>query len=163
MLAVRVQSANALLAGQETQLTLGKVEEGADAGVGLAVVVAERAFIVPFQLSDAIVYAERPVVAEGLVHFELDRFVFTLGVLVGVGFAVGVEFRAEGCALTSHFAVSQAPAVGKQVATGVRPRTRVDGREARASGWRKAVDGRKAGELVKGDEGGGIAVGVEAG
>ena len=70
---------------------LGEVEEGADAGVGLAIVVAEGAFIIAAQLSDTVIDAEGPVVREGFADFEFDRFVFTLGVLVGVGLAVGMN------------------------------------------------------------------------
>src|SRR6202040_823736 len=69
--------------------------EGADAGVGLVVVVAEGAFIVAFQLGDTVIDAKCPVVRESLADFEFHRFVFTLRVFVGVRFAVGVELTTE--------------------------------------------------------------------
>src|SRR5579859_3375920 len=98
MLTVGAQRADALLAGEKAQPALGEVKEGADSGVGLAVVIAEGTLVVALQLSDTVIDAESPVVREGLADFELDRFVFTLGVLIGVGLAVGVELSAEGCA-----------------------------------------------------------------
>src|SRR5438552_17814759 len=63
--------------------------------MGLVVVVAERAFVVAAEPSDAPVGNESPIVAEALVHFEFDRLVFALWVLIGVRLAVGLEFAAE--------------------------------------------------------------------
>src|SRR5262249_50065691 len=73
----------------------GQVEQRADARIGLAVVVAERALVVAAQASDAPVGDKRPVVAEALVHFELNRLVFALRVFVGIWLAVGLELAAE--------------------------------------------------------------------
>src|SRR5258708_33706652 len=95
MFAVRAQGADALLVGKEAQVALGEVEERADSWVGLAVVVAEGAFIIASQLSDAVVDGERPVVREGFADLEFDRFVFPLWVFVSVGFAVGIELATE--------------------------------------------------------------------
>src|SRR5712691_7102421 len=95
MLTIAVQEPDALLILQQAQLAFRKVKQRADAGIGLAVVVAKRAFVIPAQLRQAVVDGKGPVVAEGLVHFKLHRLVFTLGVLVGVRFAIAVELAAK--------------------------------------------------------------------
>src|SRR5438874_8285697 len=114
VLAIAVQEPNALLIAQQAQFPFGQVKERADAGVGLAVVVAERAFVIPAQLCYAVVGGDRPVVAEGLVHFEFHSLVFTLRVSVSVRLAVCVELAAKRSTLTGHLAISEVGAVRKR-------------------------------------------------
>src|SRR5713101_9156546 len=101
VLAIAVQEPDALLISKKTKRPLRKVEQRADARVCLAVVVAERAFVVAAQLRYAVIGNQRPVVAEGFVHFKLHRLVFALRVFAGVWLAVGekltTESRAAAC------------------------------------------------------------------
>src|ERR1700682_430424 len=113
VLAIAVQEPDALLIAQQAQLAFRKVKQRADSGVGLAVVVAERAFVIPAQLRYAVVGGDCPVVAEGLVHFELHSLVFTLRVPVSVWLAVCVELAAKRSTLTRHLAISEVGAVRK--------------------------------------------------
>src|ERR1700730_7669258 len=139
--AIAAQKSDTLLIGEKTELALGEVKERADARVGLAVVVAERALVITAQLSEAVVHRECPVVAEGLVHFELHSLVFTLGILVAVRLAVCVELAAKRCAVARLLALSLARAVWKQRAGRRGPRARVNGWEASASGRGRAATG----------------------
>src|SRR5260370_5718648 len=93
--AVRVQEADALLILKKTQLPFRQVKQRADAGGGLAVVLAERAFIVSSQLRQAVVGGERPIGAKGLAHFELQRLVLTFRILVSIRLAIPVALAAE--------------------------------------------------------------------
>src|ERR1700756_2156838 len=138
--AVGAQEADALLIREQSQRPLREVEEGADAGVGLAVVVAEGAFIIAAQLRNTVVNAERPVMREGFADFEFDRFVFTLGIPVGVGLAVGDEFAAEISATGDRAFGTDGGTLGRiangireLIAAGVCPCVGVHGREAGAA------------------------------
>src|SRR5579863_1379046 len=161
VLAVGAQRADALLACEQAECTLREVEQRADAGIGLAVVVAESAFIVALQLSYAIVDAESPIVREGLADFEFDRFVFTLGVLVGVGLAVRIELATERRTGARGLALFEVGAIRQQITRRVKPNIGVHAWEAGASGRIAAGDGREAAELVEGKVGSRIAIGIK--
>src|SRR6266446_1320838 len=169
VLAIAVQEPDALLISKKTKRPLRKVEQRADAGVGLAIVVAERAFVIAAQLRYTVIGGKCPAVAEGLVHFELHGFVFTLGVLVGVWLAIAVELSSEGSAITGlakrNLALLQAGAVRKQLSAGINPSVRVDRRETPASGdWARGIRASiEAIALIGSDVGCWVIVAVNAG
>src|SRR6266851_4635085 len=169
VLAIAIEEADALLILKKTKLPLRKVKQRADAGVGLAVVVAERTLVISTQLRYAVVGGERPVVAEGLVHFELHGLVLTFWIPVSVRFSIGVELPAKRRAAAS-LALGKVGAVlqedkfwigrtggHRRIKAGVghRPRRRVHRRETRASGrWtRRGLRGIEAIRLIEGYEG----------
>src|ERR1700716_2230579 len=95
VLPIAIQEPNTLLVSDKSEHAFSEVEQRTDAGVGLAVVVAERAFVIPAQLRYPVIGGDCPVVAEGLIHFKFDSLVFTLRVLVSVWLAVCVELAAK--------------------------------------------------------------------
>src|SRR6266851_1623545 len=167
VLAIAIEEADALLILKKTKLPLRKVKQRADAGVGLAVVVAERTLVISAQLRYAIVGGERPVVAEGLVHFELHGLVLTFWIPVSVRFAIAVELPAKRRAAAS-LALGKVGAVRQddkfwicrtgghrriKAGVGHRPRRRVHRREASAARSRTAGRGIEAIRLIEGYEG----------
>src|SRR5258707_4729317 len=93
--AVGNQLTDTLLLADKTEHAFGQVEQRANARVSLVVVVAEGAFVVAAEASDAIVGNQGPVVTEALVDFKFHGLVFTLGIFVGVRLAIGLEFTAK--------------------------------------------------------------------
>src|SRR5229473_6539047 len=167
VLAIAVQEPDALLISKKTKRPLRKVEQRADARVGLAVVVAERAFVIAAQLRYAVIGGECPVVAEGLIHFELYSLVFAFRVFVGVWLAIPIELAAKRRAAAS-LALGKVGAVRQEdkfwicrtgghrrikAGVGHRPRRRVHPREASAARSRTAGRGIEAIRLIEGYEG----------
>src|SRR6266851_792557 len=166
VLTIAVQEPDALLIAQQAQVPFGQVKQRADAGVGLAVVVPERAFVIAAQLRYAVVGGNCPIVAEGLVHFKFHSLVFAFRILVSIRLAVPVELAAKGSAVTGlakrNLALLEAGAVRKQIAAGIKPSVRVDRRETCASGRSGAPVGCvETVELVISDEWRWIAFGIE--
>src|SRR6266852_9562247 len=170
VLAIAVQEPDALLISKKTKRPLRKVEQRADARVGLAVVVAERAFVIAAQLRYAVIGGECPVVAEGLIHFELYSLVFAFRVPVGVWLAVRMEFPAKfslGIEYGDLLWISWADRLGRikvRVRHQDRPRfqiRRIHRREASTSGRSSAASGGvEAIELVIGHEWRREAIGI---
>src|SRR6266566_2860593 len=134
MPAVCVELAKSLLLRQQPESTLGQIEQGADTRVRLSVVVSKGTFIISLQASDSPIGDQCPVMAEGLVNFELDSLIFALGILVSVRLAVGVEFTSKCRAGSGLLALRQAWAVRKKVAGRIGPSICIHCGEARASG-----------------------------
>ncbi len=83
--AVSVQWSDCVLITKHTGDAIGEVEQRADVGIGLPVIVAERAFVVAGQAGNTPVGAQHPVVGERLVEFEFHRLVDVANLREAVG------------------------------------------------------------------------------
>src|SRR5882672_10000944 len=68
---IRVQHAGHELLSEQVEIAAGKVKQRADVRIILAVVIAERTFVVAKQLSNTVVRAHLPASRHRLVDFEL--------------------------------------------------------------------------------------------
>src|SRR5262245_44053876 len=72
---IRVERPHCELIAEHIELSSREVEERADARVGLPIVIAEVAFKVAPERSDAPVREQLPAAGEPLVEFDLHRLV----------------------------------------------------------------------------------------
>ncbi len=86
---IGVEITRSELIAEQADDALREVEEGADPGIGLAVVIAEEAFIVPLQFGEAIVGANQEAAAEVLVQLDFEGLVAAYRRRIPIWFTVG--------------------------------------------------------------------------
>src|SRR5215472_5071989 len=96
-----IERANGKLIAEQVHDARAEIEQRADAGIGLAIVIAERAFIVSAQIGQTIVEAHQPAFAEAPVEFELARLVIADRIDKAVGNAVRIRNQCTGVGLES--------------------------------------------------------------
>ena len=108
---VGVEVSRGELIAEQANHTLGEIEERADAGVRLPVIVAEETFIVPPQFGEAIIGANQEALAEVLVQLDFQGLVAAHRFRIAVWFSVGDGKASNIWILTAGSAYNVAKAV----------------------------------------------------
>src|SRR5262249_41486189 len=101
LLAILVQHAGLKLSTEKSEAAGREIEQGGDAGVVLAVVVAVGSLEISEDSGDGVIGAQLPVVREGFVDLDDHGPVFVNGIHESVGDAVG-DGGTGGGAMSRH-------------------------------------------------------------
>src|SRR5918912_3709153 len=93
---IRVERADGELVTEQIEIPRRKVKERADAGISLAVVITQVAFVITSQGSEPNVREQLPVIGEALVDFYFDCLVDALRIREAIRDTVGLVDRAAG-------------------------------------------------------------------
>src|SRR5438552_7838579 len=85
---IRVERSDCKLVAQQVEIPGSEVEQRADAGIGLAIVVTQVAFVVSSQSGNSPIKEGLPAVRESPIQFELQRLVLAHSIREAVRLAV---------------------------------------------------------------------------
>src|SRR5437773_8001285 len=113
---IRVERSDCKLVAQQVEIAGSEVEQRADAGIGLSIVVTQVAFVVSSQAGNSPIKEGLPAVRKPTIQFKLKRLVFAHSIREAVRLAVRRNKRiAQRVRVRVYARLSETDRLGRRV------------------------------------------------